>query len=309
MLYWKSKTLLAKIEVSYGVDPTPTGAANAILATNVRLLPMEGQDVDRDLEQPYFGASGMIPVGLYSSLTFDVELAGSGAAGTAPAYGPLLRMCGAAETVNAGVSVEYTPITDSPESGTIYFAIDTVRHVLLGSRGSFVMTVNAQGIPILRFTFTGLFTVPTTQAKVTPTLTGFKDPLVATKANTPTFTIGGTAFVLRNFEFNLGNQVEQRLLIGYEGIEIVDRTESVKATVEAVALGTYDPFTIAKDQTKQAIQLIHGTAAGGICTLDMTSTQQKRLTGYEQAQNVLEWPLEFTPLPTAGDDQWTLTIS
>ena len=309
MLYWKSKTLLAKIEVTYGVDPTPTGAANAILATNVRLAPMEGQDVDRDLEQSYFGASGMIPVGLYSTLTFDVEFAGSGAAGTAPAYGPLLRMCGAAETINAGVSVEYSPITDDPESGTIYFAIDTVRHILKGARGSFVLALNAQGIPVLRFTFTGLFSVPTTQAKVTPTLTGFKDPLVATKANTPTFTIGGTAFVMRSFEFTLGNQVEQRLLIGYEGIEIVDRKEAVKTTVEAVALATYDPFTIAKDQTRKAIQLIHGVGAGKICTLDIASAQQKRVSGYENAQNVLEWPLEFTPLPTAGDDQWMLTFA
>lgn len=308
-ILWKSKTLLAKIESSYGTDPTPAAATDGILATNVSLAPMEGQDVDRNLEQPYFGASEMIPVGLYATLTFDVELAGSGTAGTAPGWSVLMRMCGNAATVTNGVKVEYSPITDAPESGTIYFAIDTVRHVMKGTRGTWTILVNAQGIPVIRFVMTGLWEAPTTQSKIAPTLTGFKVPKVATKANTPTFTIGGTAFVLRSFELALGNEVQPRLLIGYEGIHIVDRAESLRATVEAVALATYNPFTIAQAQTKKVIQLIHGTAAGNIVTIDIPIAQQKRLSGYSQEQNIVEWPLEFTPLPDAGNDQWKITLT
>ncbi|MBV1918996.1 MAG: hypothetical protein KUG65_13175 [Sphingomonadaceae bacterium] len=308
-MYWKSKTLLAKPEATYGVDAVPTGGANAILATNVSLSPMEGQDESRNLETPYFGASEEIPVGLYSTLTFDVELAASGTAGTAPAWGPLIRMCGAAETIVALTSVEYDPITDDPESGSIYFAIDTVRHVLLGGRGTFVIKVNAQGIPVLNFTMTGLFALPTTEAKVTPDFSAFQNPKVATNTNTPTFTIGGTDFILRSFEFNLANEIQQRLLIGYEGIHIVDRDERLKATIEATALATYNPFAIAQNQTKQAIQLIHGTVAGNIVQFDFDQAQQKRPSGYSQEQNVLEWPLEFIPLPASGDDQWKITLT
>lgn len=308
-LYWKSKTLLFKTEVTYGVDPVPTAGANGVLATNITFAPMEGDEVDRNLEHAYYGASPKIPVGLYSTLTFDVELAPSGAAGTAPAWGPLMRACGVAETVTAATKVEYTPITDAPESAAIYFAIDTVRHVMLGCRGTWVLTATAQGIPILRFTFTGLFSVPTTQAKISPTLTAWQGPQVATKTNTPTFTIGGGAMILRNLELNLANQVERRFLIGYEGIHIVDRGESLKATVEAVALATYDPFTVAKNQTLKTIQLIHGVGAGKISTLDVATAQQGRLTGYDNQQNIVEWPLDFTPLPTAGNDQWKLTLT
>lgn len=307
-MYWKSKTLLVKPEVSYGTDPVPAAGANAILATNVSLQPMEGEDVDRNLETPYFGGSAKIPVGLYAVLSFDVELQGSGAAGTAPAWGPVLRACGVAETITPGTKVEYSPITDGQESVAIYLAIDTVRHVLLGSRGTVVKKLNAQGIPVMSFTLTGLFAVPTTQAKVVPTLTAFKAPLVATKANTPTFTIGGVAMILRSFEMNLGNQVEQRLLVGYEGIHITGREESLKAQVEAVALATYNPFTIAQNQTLQAIALTHGVAAGYKWTLDVASAQQHRLSGYANEQNIVEWPLDFTPLPTAGNDQWKLTF-
>ena len=308
-LYWKSKTLLAKIETTYGTDPTPTGADNAILATNVSFAPMEGQDVSRNLERPYFGASPMIPVGLYSTLTFDVEYAASGDAGTAPAWGPLIRACGAAETIVADTSVEYTPITDDPESISIYFAIDTVRHVMVGTRDTFVLTVNAQGIPVLRFTMTGLFAVPSTQAKVTADFSAFLSPKVATKANTPTFTIGGTNFILRSYEFNLGNDVQPRLLIGYEGIHITDRAESLTTTVEAVALATYNPFSVAQNQTPQAIILTHGTAAGNVITMTIDQAQQGRLSGYGQEQNILEWPLSFMPQPDEGDDQWSMLLT
>ena len=56
-LKWKTKIILAKTEVTYGVDPTPTGAANAVLCTDVSLNPMDGQDISRALELPYRGAA------------------------------------------------------------------------------------------------------------------------------------------------------------------------------------------------------------------------------------------------------------
>ena len=51
-LNWKQKVLLVKTEATYGEDAAPSGAANAILAQDVQLKPMEGADVSRDLERP-----------------------------------------------------------------------------------------------------------------------------------------------------------------------------------------------------------------------------------------------------------------
>jgi len=306
---FKSKALLAKIEATYATDAAPTGAANAILALNVEISPMEGQDVARDLERPTFSADPMIPVGVHVVLSFDVELVGSGTLGTAPAWGPLMRMCGVAQTVTAGVKVEYAPITGNEESGSIYFMIGNTRHVILGTRGTFTITTNANGIPVKRYTMTGLFSIPTEEATVTPDFAAWQQPQVATKLNTPTFTIGGAAFILRDFSMDLGNDVQPRMLIGSETIEIVDRAEVIRARVEAVPVSTYNPFSIAQNQTLQAIQLIHGTVASKRVKIDVPTAQQKRLTGYEEAQGILEWPLEFTPLPTAGNDQWKITLS
>lgn len=308
-LKWNSKIFLAKIESTYGVDPTPTGAANAILATDVNLSPMEGEDVSRELETPHLGGQGTIPTGLHSKLSFKVELAGSGAAGTVPAWGPLLRMCGVAETISAGVSVTYNPVTDNHESGAVYLWIGATQFVILGSRGTCVLRFDAQAIPYLEFELTGLFKQPTEVTRVTPTLTAFKKPLVVTKANTPTFAIDSTNMVMRSLSLNLGNQVENRFLVGSEGVLITEKEEMLDTTVEAVDLGTFNPFTLAANSTDIDVDLVHGTAAGNIATLDVPKAQLQRLQGLENAQDILEWPLKIMPLPNAGNDQWTLVLT
>lgn len=308
-LKWASKTLLAKIETGYASDAAPTASANAILATNVELTPMDGEDVTRSLERAHLGADPTIPINLRSVLSFDVELVGSGTAGTAPAFGPLLRMCALGQTITVGTRVDYNPVTDGHESGSVYLMIDTTRYVLLGARGTAVLTLNANGLPMARFTLTGLFTVPSDQVKVAPDYTAFQTPTVVSKANTPLFTIGGTALVMRNFSFDLGNDVQPRMLVGQEAIIIVDRDERLSVQVEAVPMATYNPYQIAMNQTLQAVAITHGTVAGKRVKLNLPSAQQARPTGLANEQGIKEWSLQFTPLPSStGNDQFTLTF-
>ncbi len=305
---WRSKILLAKIESAYGVDPTPTGA-NGILATQVTLTPMEGNDVDRELELPYLGAQGTVPVELHSKLAFNVELAPSGTAGTAPAWGPLLRACAVAETIVASTSVTYNPVSDSHESIALYVWIGGTQYVMLGTRGTCTMEFTAQGIPYLKFEFTGLFKLPSEQPRVAPALNAFQKPQVVTSANTTTFTINGTSLVMRSCMLNLGNAVEPRFLVGSEGILITDKSESVEATVEAVPLTTLDPYQMANDQSSVPVSLVHGVGAGKIATLSLPTAQMQRPQGLENAQDITEWPLRMVPVPTVGNDQWTLTLT
>lgn len=312
---WRSKIILAKINSGdYGTDPVPTGAANAVLMTDVELRPMEGQDVSRNLERPFIGAQQSVPVGIHVVLTGSVELAPSGETGVAPAWGPLMRMCGIAEVVTpddtpGDGTVEYTPVTDDHEDGGIYFWIGSTQHTMTGVRGDWEWTHNAQAIPVVRFTLTGLFALPSEVVRPSVDLSQFQAPEVATMTNTPTFTLGGVGLVLSQFSFRLGNSVEQRLLIGREAILINDRNEQITARVEAVPLTTLDPYTAAFASTKKALVLEHGTAPGKRIRLDAPNCTTARLSGYEQSQNVAEWPLSLSPQPDEGDDQWTLTLS
>lgn len=123
-LYWREKTILFKEETTYGVDAVPTGAANAILATDVQLSPMEGQGTSRNLELPWMGAQGTVPTNVHQKLSFRVELKGSGTAGTPPVLGVLLKSCAFAEVTVASVSVTYNRVTSAMKSATIYLNID-----------------------------------------------------------------------------------------------------------------------------------------------------------------------------------------
>jgi hypothetical protein len=312
---WKSKSFLVKKEVTYGVDPTPT-AANAVLVTDVSLQPMEGEDVSRNLELPYMGAQEMFATGLRAVLTASFELVGSGETGVAPAWSMLMRSLGVAEVVTpdddpGDGTVEYTPISENFESAAIYVQIGPTRYVLLGCVGTAELSFNANGIPVVKGTWTGLWTLPSDQAKPTGIdLSNFVDPQVATKTNTPVFTIDGTAFVMRNFAMNLGNDVQGRFLVGAEHILIVDRSETITATIEAVPMATFNPYAKASQSPKprMEIALEHGTVVGRKVDFEALACTLNRPSGIDNQQGIVEWPLTFVPQPTDGNDQWKITL-
>ena len=111
--YTRKRVALAKVESTYGTDASPTGAANAIQISAPTITPLAGGTVKRDLVRDALGADPAIHVGSHVLVGFGVEIAGAGAAGTAPAYGALLRGCAMAETAVTDVAT----IQDSPPTG------------------------------------------------------------------------------------------------------------------------------------------------------------------------------------------------
>jgi hypothetical protein len=309
-IFYRLMVMLTKIESGgYGVDPTLTGAANAILAKNISINPMDGTDVSRDLIRSYLSNQGTIPAGLTTVIDFDTEIAGSGTAGVVPAWGVLARGCGCAEVIVADTSVSYSPISAAMESLYCKFWIGNTLHAFKGSRGSGKATLNAQGIPVIHWTIRGLFIPPSEVSRATPTLTGFKDPLLVTNANTPIFTVNGVSLVMRNYSFDFGNKVEPRLLVGREEVAVVDRGETIDVTCEAVPVSTFNPYALAQAQTLVPVIIQHGTVAGNICTINAPTSQVQRPRGYQNNQGAAEWPLSLKPLPTNGNDQFSIVLT
>lgn len=308
---WKSKIVLVKSEgAAYGEDAAPTGALNGVLLTDIQLQPMEGEEVSRNLELPYLGAQETVVTAVRAVLTGSFELVGSGTAGTPPPWAALLRACGVAQVVTANTSVEYSPVSEGHESVSIHFWIGPSRHILLGTKGTGVVTMNANGIPVCRVTMTGLFVLPADQARpANVDLSAFQVPQIATKANTPGLTIAGLPFNMRSYELNLGCDVQPRMLVGVERIVIVDRNETLRTTVEAVPYATYNPFQRALLNTRAVVALSHGTIVGKKVGIVAGQAVQQRPGGLENNQNVLEWSLGFVPLPASGNDQWKITLT
>lgn len=214
-----------------------------------------------------------------------------------------------AETIAAGVSVTYNPVSANHESTTLHFWVESTKYALVGSRGTATIKLDAQGIPKIAFTFTGLFTAPAEVAQATPTLTAWQKPIVATKANTPVCTFNAVALILRSLELDLANEVVTRFLIGSEGVLITAKNETLKATVEAVPLTTLNPYALSLAQTAAPFVLTHGVGAGKIVGLNVPLAQIQRPAGLAQQQGIVEWPLGFVPQSNVGNDQWTLTLT
>lgn len=106
------RTILVKAESEYATDPTPTGMANAILVRNLTVTPIEAEQVSRDLIRPYLGNSDTLLAQVSARCEFEIELAGSGATGLAPAWAPILEACAFAETINtASISIARSSAT------------------------------------------------------------------------------------------------------------------------------------------------------------------------------------------------------
>jgi hypothetical protein len=307
----RRKLILAKIETAYGTDSGPSGAANAILTTGLKIMPMEGDDVDRELDTPWFGAQPTIPAGLHAKVSFSVELEPSGIAGTAPGWGVLMRACAMAQTISAGVSVTYSPITANPHDAvTIHVNLDGVNYILLGARGTVKLTMAAQAIPKLEFEFQGLWTAPADVAAPTPVYTAFPRPLVSNVTNTPVFTVNATTLRLKELTFDLANAIENRFLIGgTDEVIITDRKPMIEMEVEARPMATLNPYTLARDQTAVALVLQHGVAAGRRATLNVPRLQLMRPDSPGADQGRIMFPLKGSVLPNTGNDEFTLVLT
>ncbi|WP_422371345.1 phage tail tube protein [Hoeflea sp.] len=304
--YLRKLALLAKIEATYGTDSTPTGAANAMQVFDVSFTPLEGQEESRDIVRPYMGNTGVILTGIHQMIEFGVEISGAGAAGDVPGYGALLRACGLSETVTAETDVVYEPVSDGFEAVTLYYLLDGVRHIMLGCRGNVTMDFTSKRIPRFRFRMMGLLGTVADQALPATTFTGFATPVPVSEANT-TFSLHGYAGATESVSFDLGNQVEPRLVINHESIEITDRRASGSAVMEATTLATKNWQAIALGHTDGVLALAHGGTAGNIVEVDAPVVQIGRYSE-SSSQGILNHTLPLMLKADSGDDDLTITV-
>lgn len=304
--HWRKLAILSKIETTYGTDAAPA-AADALIARNVTFAPMEGEEVSRDLLLPYLGNQGVKLAGIYARLEFDIEIAGSGAAGTPPKYSSALRAVGMSETINVDTDVTYNIVEDGVEAASIYFVSDKVQHVMLGCRGNLVLNFTPKGIPYYRFTFMGLLgTITDIGSMPAVSQTGWIDPLVVSKEATA-LTLHGWTAIAESFSLDLGNTVTPRFLIGDENMPITDRSATGTAVVEAKSLATVNWFAISQARTLGASSLVHGTTEGNIVEVTAPAVEIGRPT-QGQTNNIVNYSLPLLLTPVSGRDELEIVV-
>ena len=296
----RKRSILAKAESSYGSDPTPTGSANYVQVIDLNIEPIVSDEVSRDLIRPYMGNYEVIPANTRVNVTFDVEMAGSGSAGTAPKYGAILKACGLSETVVSSTSVTYAPVTTPSDSVTLFVNYDGIRHKVTGARGTFSLNCEVNNIPRISFSLTGIFNAPTDTALPTVTVSNQASPLIFKNGSTSNFAIFGFAAALQSWNLDFNNEVIYRELVGgTKEVLITDRRPSGTAVIESLALSAHNFFTDYTGTSTGTNTWLHGTTAGNKITVSCPQTDLGQPT-YEESDGITMLSLPFMATPTAS---------
>lgn len=203
--------------------------------------------------------------------------------------------------------VVYSLISSAFESGCYWYELDGVRHKGNGVRGTASVTLDAKGIPVLKFELTALYVAPSDETPLVADRTGWPYERPVNSANTLVCTVNSVDSFYSKFGFTQGNKVSHDDLAGgYEAINIGDRNPTAQITMLAPLLATFDPFALAGATTNVPVQVIHGITAGSKVKVDL----KNKITGvsYEDINGSAGYNLILSPEAVTGNDEATLTF-
>ena len=202
----------------------------------------------------------------------------------------------------------YDPVSSGFSSCTIYFNVGGVQHAILGCRGTFTVSLEANQIPSLKFNFTGLYGGVTDVAITTPTYTGFGTPVAVNSTNTlgllhSKAMSGGTSGIqVQKFSFDLGNQINYRLLVGSESVVVSDRQPKGSVSIEMTSIAFKDWLSSVKTGTTSAAFIQNGTVAGSIVHAIFPKTLLEN-PKYSDSDGIVMLDMDFRAIWSSGNDE------
>lgn len=301
----------AKAEVTYNTDPVPVVSTNDLAVVNLDgPKPASQRMYQRNVVRPSFGKLKSLYGGHLAEVSFDIEVKGSGAAGTAPEYGVLLRACGMAETIVASTSVTYKPASATIPSVTLYIFRDGKRQILTGCRGMLKGAVMVGEVLKLSMTFVGHHVSETDVSLPTPTYDS-TIPLVALSASV---TFDSFAGVITKIEWDMGTALARPGSInasdGYGEIQITDRNVTGSIDIEDTLVANYDFLTKWKGMNAFVLTTgVIGSTAGNRWQLSFPAVSIADQQPGEKDGGILTRDIAFNAAESSGDDEFSLALT
>ena len=300
--------MTAKAEAVEGTAETLAGA-DAFLAENINFNP-ETEMGDRNPVTSGLSQFSKVAGARKATMEFDVELKGSGTAGTAPAIGKLLISCGFAETLVAITSATYKPASTGDKSMSLAMYNDGVRYGVFGARGN-VSIKALKGKPVmLHFVFTGADYTVTDAALLTTGVTyEATKPLPFMAA---TMTLDSYAALIGSMEFNMNNDIVLRddinAISGHKSAVIAGRKPSLSIDPEMVLVATYDFFGKLRSGSEGALTLALTGSAGNITTITAPKVQYTGVKLSEKS-GIRSLGIDCQLNRNAGDDEIVIAFT
>lgn len=296
------RLVLVKDEVTPGTDALPVPSSDAIRVISANITP-NVEAIDRAVLKNTMGNLPHMIGKKTATVELQIELKGSGAAGTVPEMGPLLKACGMSETINAGVSVVYQPGTTTTNTCTIYIYKDGLLWKLLGSKGTVSIETTIGQITTLTFSMQALYTAPVVSALPAGAVYQSSQPIIANNVDVATENAGNIK--VASISFSDGNDMQEHYVIGEHSFQIANRQPTASITKDSV--GTTADWDNLASGLDAAISFTFGSA-GNQFTADFP-VARKESVGYGERAERDTLDVSYRLYESTGDDQYTFTFS
>lgn len=307
--------IAAKLETTEGTAISLAAADAKTRASNIVVTP-NAANTDRPIAKATLGDEVSVLEGESGQIQFDVEVNGSGAAGTAPDFGIFLRCNGFSETIVASTSVTYAEISDQGTgasqcpSMTVSAFLDGDEYRLAGARTKSInIAAKAGGKLMATVVVEGKWATATTTALLSPTYQTTM-PLMFKGATVSINSV--TAMVISELMIESGTVTELREdgadATGFRSLAFVDRAVRGRIVAEKGPFSEIDFFALAKAGTAMAFSATFGATAGNICTITAPKVQADfpsiQKLGNRVGQSV---PLRFAK--NSGNDELVIAFT
>ena len=297
-----------KVESTSGTYDTPANG-DAILCSNVSVKPSDARMYDRDVIKGTLGGLAQIYAGSLMEVTFDIEIKGSGTAGTAPESDAVFQMTGFAPTTVAVTSVTYNPISTGFKTASIAVDVDGKLYKIKGAVGNMDFSLTTGEVAKASVTAVGRLESLTDGAVAGAT---YDSSVPAALINVP-FTIGGYGAVVSAISLTMNNTIAKPADIsdaeGYGQPRITMRSVEGSFDPEQVLIAT-ESFDA--DWRSGAVKVLTTGAIGG--TAGNITTFTCSYVSYRDVQvgdreGILTHDIPFGAAESAGDDEISIAFT
>ncbi len=292
--------VLFKVEDTFDVF-NPPGVNDWIPAFNVSGLNQDGTELESEAACGALGAKPKILVNKHFPPKFSFYLTGSGAAGTPPAWGGVMRACGYREDIFVGDRVEYSPISKDYESASMVGYVGDNKHPGKGLRGNISFSVSPSNYLVASVELMGTHIAASDDAgHAIPDCNSGTSALPIGPEHTTLSAFGLTDLDIYSLNIDSGRSPAYEEYISSRSTEIDNREMSGDIEFAAVPL-TIKDWDQAFGETG-VIDLVHGKTAGQIVQILLPKAAVgKHEYGAQNGYKSSKIPLNILPA-TVDDD-------
>jgi len=303
----RREAILFELEGSYR-DSSTADASDAVFVFD-QSWSNEAKTLQRQGPSDTLASFQTVYGGRTATISFKVELKGSGSTGAAPEFSKLLQCCGMSETIDPGVSVTYKPDTTAIPSGVLYYYQDGKLRIMRGVRGNAKFVLQAREYGHIEFTMTGHPVAESDTAIVDPTYSAIIPPQVVGGA----VAVGGASIEVTKVEIDLTNEIAKPESInetnGVGEIRIAFRDVSGMIDPEGVLVATRPFESDWESNTTRAFTTgAIGDTAGNIYTISSAAMYLKDLQDSER-EGIRTNDIQVGFSETTGDDEISIIFT